>query len=90
MRAFMWGKLRDALKGGLAIDATAHLETDLTAPGYFHDKQDRLLLESKEQMKKRGVDSPDDGDALALTYAQVVSPRPAAPLTPYRPPARWG
>jgi hypothetical protein len=50
---------------------------DLTGPGYTHDKRDRLQLESKESMKKRGVDSPDDGDALALTFAQVV--RPADP-----------
>ena len=30
---------------------------------------------SKELMKKRGLDSPDDADALALTFAQVVAPR---------------
>jgi hypothetical protein len=28
-----------------------------------------VILESKEQMKGRGIDSPDDGDALALTFA---------------------
>jgi hypothetical protein len=71
MRAYMWSKMRDWLKLG-AIDSTPALEMDLTGPGYLHDKQDRLLLESKEQMKKRGVDSPDDGDALALTFAQPV------------------
>jgi hypothetical protein len=71
MRAFMWGKLRDWLvKGG--IDASPALEVDLTGPGYAHDKRDRLLLESKESMKKRGLDSPDDADALALTFAQSV------------------
>lgn len=72
MRSFMWGQMREWLKHG-AIDTTPALEQDLTAPGYFHDKQDRLLLESKEQMKKRGVDSPDDADALALTFAAPVS-----------------
>lgn len=88
MRAYMWGKLRDWLERG-AIDASAALETDLTEPGFRHDKQDRLLLESKEDMKKRGVDSPDDGDALALTFAQVVSAaRPAPPV--YRPRSAWG
>jgi hypothetical protein len=30
-------------------------------------------------MKKRGLASPDDGDALVLTFAQ-----PLAPLTPER------
>lgn len=72
MRAYMWSKMRDWLAAGGAIDNTSALETDLTGPGYHHDKQDRLLLESKEQMKDRGVDSPDDGDALALTFAQAV------------------
>lgn len=74
-RAYMWGRMRDGLTAGLAIDKTPALEMDLTGPGYFHDKRDRLLLESKESMKKRGIDSPDDGDALALTYAQPVTVR---------------
>lgn len=89
MRAYMWSKLRDWLAAGGAIDTMAGLEIDLTGPGYFHDKQDRLLLESKEQMKKRGLDSPDDGDALALTFAQVIRvDQPAA--QPYRPRSTWG
>lgn len=84
MRAYMWSELRDWLPRG-AIDATPRLETDLTGPGYKHDRQDRVVLESKEDMKKRGLDSPDDGDALALTFAMPVKiKKPKAP-TP-RPP----
>jgi hypothetical protein len=74
MRAYIWDRMRTWLERG-AIDATSDLETDLVGPGYGHDKQDRLLLESKDSMKKRGLDSPDDADALALTFAQVVAPR---------------
>ena len=85
-RAYMWGRMRDALGAGLAIDTAAALEVDLTGPGYFHDKRDRLLLESKEQMKKRGLDSPDDGDALAMTFAQVVLPKKADTVEPVK---RW-
>jgi hypothetical protein len=92
MRSYMWGKLRDALAAGLAIDPSPALEVDLTGPGYFHDKQDRILLESKEQLKKRGLDSPDDGDALAMTYAQPVlpaaGPKPKAAQAPRR--SSWG
>jgi phage terminase large subunit len=33
------------------------------------------VLESKESMGKRGVASPDDADALALTFAMPVAPR---------------
>jgi hypothetical protein len=89
MRAFMWAKMRDWLERG-AIDKSAALEMDLTAPGYTHNTADKLVLESKEHMKARGVDSPDDGDALALTFARVVAPTTAKELPRYRPPARWG
>lgn len=91
MRAYMWDRLRSWLSTG-AIDQTAALETDLTSPGYRHDKQDRLLLESKEAMKLRGVDSPDDGDALALTFAQpvvLVKAAPARQPMPVKGPAAW-
>jgi hypothetical protein len=33
----------------------------------------QIKIESKESMKKRGLASPDDGDALALTFAEPVS-----------------
>jgi hypothetical protein len=58
-----------------AIDDSPQLEIDLTDPQYHHNSQDELILESKEDMKKRGLDSPDSGDALALTFAQPVEPR---------------
>jgi len=73
MRSFMWGKLKDWLLRGSIPDDT-QLEIDLTGPGYFHDRQDRLVLESKDDMKERGLASPDYGDALALTFAQPVAP----------------
>src|SRR5262249_38893002 len=79
MRAYMWGRMRDwLLKGGIEnrrSEVGGRLETDLTGPNYGHNKRDRLVLESKENMKQRGLDSPDDGDALALTFAMpVVTP----------------
>lgn len=84
MRAYMWAEMRDWLKRG-AIDSTPRLETDLTGPGYKHDRQDRVVLESKEDMKKRGLDSPDDGDALALTFAYKPSLKPLKPVAAYKP-----
>ena len=75
MRAWMWGRVKDWLKfGSIAKDEA--LETDLTGPGYHHDKADRLVLESKDDMERRGLASPDDADALALTFAAVVAPPP--------------
>jgi hypothetical protein len=73
MRSYMWGKMRESLMGRLAIDKDLRLDTDLTNQGLgMRDRSGRILLESKESMKKRGLASPDDGDALALTFAQPV------------------
>jgi hypothetical protein len=44
------------------------------APGYHINRSNLLVLESKADMQKRGQASPDDGDALALTFAQPVAP----------------
>lgn len=73
MRDFMWQRMKEWLLQG-AIDKHHELEADLTGPGVRPDNKQRVWLESKETMKKRGVDSPDDGDALALTFAATISP----------------
>jgi hypothetical protein len=87
-RAYMWGKMKDWLLGG-AIDDNPRLECDLTGPGYELDAKVRIQLESKDEMKKRGLDSPDDADALALTFARTVAPPPPAnSVEPYREPPR--
>lgn len=73
MRAWMWSKMRDWLGERGAIPSDPMLETDLTSVGLGRpDKTDRIVLESKEAMNKRGLSSPDLGDALALTFAQPV------------------
>ena len=71
MRSYMWGQMRDWLDHG-SIDNDPRLEQDMTGPDYQHDTHDRIVLEAKERMKRRGLDSPDDGDALALTFAAPV------------------
>ena len=76
LRAYMWGKAKDWLQSGGAIDQDEVLETDLTSVEYFHNKKDQLCLESKEDMKARGLASPDDGDALAMSFAFPVAPLP--------------
>lgn len=73
MRAYMWGKMRDWLRTG-AIVEDIDLEQDLCGPLFFHNRKDQIALESKELMKGRGLGSPDCGDALAMTFAQEVSP----------------
>jgi hypothetical protein len=86
-RDFMWGMLKDWLLVG-AIDASPRLETDLTAPGIREELKQRVWLESKKEMKARDVASPDEGDALALTFAQPIAPAPP-PVQTYRAPSAW-
>ena len=38
--------------------------------GYKYDSSGRLLLESKADMRKRGVPSPDEADAVALCFSE--------------------
>lgn len=73
-RAEMWAGVRDWLKqdGGADVPDKDSLQADLCAPGYKYDIQQRFTLESKESMAKRGIRSPDEGDALALTFAAPV------------------
>jgi hypothetical protein len=71
-RAEMWGDLRDWLGTG-TIDADTELQQDLIGPEYGFDKDSRVQLEKKDDMKKRGLASPDNGDALALTFAHPVA-----------------
>lgn len=73
-RVEVWGLMRSALQERLQLPPDADLKQDLIGPEYGFTPTQQLLLERKEDMKKRGLASPDKGDALAMTWA--VSPRP--------------
>jgi hypothetical protein len=75
MRAYMWTQMKDWLLRGAIDPKDTKLELDMCGPGYHLNKSNRLVIESKESMAKRGVASPDDGDALALTFAEAVRPK---------------
>jgi phage terminase large subunit len=66
LRDQLWGAMRDFLKNGGAIPDDARLQAELVAPEYAFDAQGRMVVESKEKMKKRLGRSPDRADALAL------------------------
>lgn len=78
-RAEMYGTMRAWMKGG-AIPDDADLEDELCSPEYAFNKRDEIQLESKEDMLKRGLASPDKADALALTFAFPVAKRVAASI----------
>jgi phage terminase large subunit len=52
--------------------------TDMTALQYDY-KGGELLIESKDDMKKRGLKSPDRADSIALTFAEPVKMIERAP-----------
>jgi hypothetical protein len=72
-RAEMWGRMRDWLEGA-DIPDDQDLVSDLIGPEYGYDNKMRIQLEKKEDMKKRGLASPDAGDAIALTFAYPTPP----------------
>lgn len=70
-RAEMWARMKEWLSIGI-LAHDEQLVTDLTGVEYGFRPDDTILLESKESMKKRGLASPDDADALAVTFAYPV------------------
>lgn len=68
VRIELWDKMLEWLNGG-CIDDDPQLKDDLVGPNYLYDTKDRKILEPKDKMKKRGLASPDNADALALTFA---------------------
>ncbi len=68
-RAELWGRLREWLRCGGALPVSEELRTDLTVIEFEYDVRERIKLERKESIKRRGYASPDHADALALTFA---------------------
>lgn len=74
-RAEMWCELRRWLESEMETELPDDdsLQADLTAPGFKYTSTTQVLLEKKEDIKKRIGKSPDGGDALALTFAEPVA-----------------
>lgn len=74
LRAEMWGRGLEWLKAGGCIEAAEDLVADLTQVEYgYTTGKNELILERKEDMKKRGLSSPDLADSLMLTFAVQVN-----------------
>lgn len=72
-RSEMWDEMAKWFHAGGGIPNHGELKTDLCVPTYKYDSANRFTLESKDDIKKRGMRSPDLGDALALTFAFPVT-----------------
>ena len=71
-RAEMWAEMKKWLQEGGTLENKQDILTDLTGPEAAINRRGKLQLESKDDMKRRGLASPNYGDALALTFAQPV------------------
>ena len=75
-RAEMWMKSKAwlELEGGVQVPDSDSLQADACGPSYRYDALTRIVLESKDDMRRRGALSPDEWDAVALTFARPVAP----------------
>jgi phage terminase large subunit len=71
LRSFMWREMKTWLEesGPALPKSNQELRVDLTGLRYFY-RGGLLLIESKDDAKKRGLKSPDFGDSLALTFGK--------------------
>lgn len=87
LRAELWQRTKDWLP---SASITEEFKDDLIGITYSFDSSGRLVMERKEDMKKRGLASPDVADALCLTFfvlnpikSTMKIPRPAKELPRY-------
>ena len=73
-RAEMWGSMKEWLKTA-SIPTDKYLKADLIGPMMKPDSKGAIFLESKKDMKARGLASPDAADAIAVTFAFPVGKR---------------
>lgn len=71
-KAEMWWTARELLQPDengeqtLALDVDHVTQSQLAAPSYRSNSSGRLQIEGKEEMRKRGIGSPDRAEALLL------------------------
>jgi hypothetical protein len=69
LRAELWSEMRDWLTQEMPVQIPDDddLHGELCGVGFKYDSSGRLQIESKDEMRARGMDSPDRADALMLT-----------------------
>jgi hypothetical protein len=75
LRAELWCKYRDALnEGKLKIPDDNELIGQSSSIKYKFNSNGAIQIEAKEDLKKRGLASPDRADAVCLTFAYEGDP----------------
>ncbi len=71
-RTYIYAKLRDAVRNGLKISGTKELAEEMQAVRFMMAGQGEFALVPKERTKEELGRSPDQADALALTFATAT------------------
>lgn len=75
LRDELWYRLKEALMTHkLCLPFNQQLLAEQTAPMATYTSNGKLKIESKDEMKRRGLRSPDIADAVNLTFASNASP----------------
>lgn len=81
LRDQLWFDARDWFESReVRIVDSQLLIGEMTSLKYTITSTGKLQIESKDDAKKRGIESPDVGDAFVLTFAPVTMARKWAPL----------
>ena len=68
MTTYLWGTVKDRMTlEEISLENDNELVAQFSCRKYRLTSRGRMLLESKEEMKKRGIESPDRADAVALS-----------------------
>jgi len=89
MRDQLWYQVREWLESRqVTLPRDDKLRQDLTSPRATFMSDGRLQVESKAQLRSRGVASPDSGDALCLTFAPAGMALSLGPMLHAKTPIR--
>jgi hypothetical protein len=74
LRAELWGKAKAWLEArDCKLPRDERLVNELSSPRYSFMSNGKLRLEGKDDMKRRGLASPDVADAFVLTFASEAA-----------------
>ncbi len=74
LRAEGYWHLRELFESGqVALPVNNQLMGELAAMRYSYDSQGRILMESKDDLRQRGLPSPDQADALMLAFLEPTA-----------------
>lgn len=68
LTTYMWGVVRELMNNGkIKLENNNDMIAQFSCRKYRLTSRGKMVLESKEEMKKRGIASPDRADAVALS-----------------------